>query len=47
MKKARVTGKGVELIEKITSHLTVEHEKDFKRTGFLQVRIAEAKKRST
>ena len=47
LKKARVTGKGVELIENITSHLTLEDNDDFKRTGFLQVRIAEPKKLST
>ena len=42
-----MTGTCVELIENVISHLMVEDKYDFKRTGFLQVRIAEPKKSST
>ena len=45
LKKAMVTGKGVEMIERITSLLAAEDKHDLQRVGFLQVRIGEAKKR--
>ena len=47
LKKAKVTGKGVDMVEKITSLLAVEDKYDLQRVGFLQVRIGEAKKRKT
>ena len=39
-KKAKVTGKGVEMVERITTLLAVEDKHSFQRTGFLQVRLS-------
>ena len=47
LRRAKVTGKGVEMVERITSLLAAEDKHDLQRVGCLHVRIGEAKKRKT
>ena len=41
LKKAKVTGRGVEMVERKISLLASEDRHDFQRVGFLQVRVGE------
>ena len=44
LKKAKVTGKGVDMVERIPTLLAMDDKYDHQRVGFLHVRIGEGRR---